>query len=155
MKIERSVAVKIKAVLDGYEEQIEDYAAKNDTRNTRYVNGVRRGFCRALEMLDVAGLEVDRQPIVRNGMPVDCVTFDIDRASVEPDPDEWTEREILNVLSIRCRELEDYVETNRIVKHKVLSAGAKKMMNGLMAKLGKVVEYCDVGSRLADENAVS
>lgn len=151
MKVERGIAEKIKAVLDGYEEQIDDYAGKNDTRNTRYVNGVRRGFCRALQMLDVTGLEVDCQPVVRNGMPVDCVTFDVDRASVEPDPGEWTEREILNVLSIRCKELEDYVETNRIAAHKVLSAGAKKMMSGLMAKLGKIIEYCDADSQLDEE----
>ena len=153
MKIERNIAEQLKAVLDGYEEQINDYANRNDQKNTRYINGVRRGFCRALKMLDVAGIEVDQQPVVRNGIPVDCVTFDVNRASVEPDPRDWTEREILNVISIRCRELEDYVETNRICKHKVLSAGAKKMMSGLMAKLGKVIEYCDASSSLNGDEA--
>lgn len=148
MKIERKIAEEINSVLEGYEEQIDDYANRNDQKNTRYVNGVRRGFCRALQMLDVSGLEVDQKPVVRNGMPVDCVTFDVDRASVEPDPREWTEREILNVLSIRCKELENYVETNRICAHKVLGAGAKKMMSGLMTKLGKIIEYCDASSSL-------
>lgn len=153
MKIERKIAEQIKAVMDGYEEQIVDYANRNDQKNTRYVNGVRRGFCRALQMLDISGVEVDRQPVVRNGMPVDCVTFDVDRASVEPDPRDWTEREILNVISNRCKELEDYVETNRICAHKVLSAGAKKMMSGLMAKLGKVIEYCEASFSLSGDDA--
>ncbi len=148
MKLERIAAEQIKAVLDGYEEQINDYANRNDQKNTSYINGVRRGFCRALQMLDVAGIEVDQVPVVRSGMQVDCVRFDVDRASVDPDPRDWTEREILNVISIRCKELEDYVETNRIRKHKVLSAGAKKMMSGLMAKLGKIIKYCDASSRL-------
>ena len=153
MKIERNIAEQVKAVLNGYEEQIDDYANRNDQKNARYVNGVRRGFCRALQMLDVSGLEVDQKPVVRNGMPVDCVTFDVDRASVEPDPRDWTEREILNVLAIKCRELEDYVETNRICAHKVLGAGAKKMMSGLMAKLGKIIEYCDASFSLSVDNA--
>lgn len=153
MKIERKIAEQIKAVMDGYEEQIVDYANRNDQKNTRYVNGVRRGFCRALQMLDISGVEVDRQPVVRNGMPVDCVTFDVDRASVEPDPRDWTEREILNVISNRCKELEDYVETHRICAHKVLSAGAKKMMSGLMAKLGKVIEYCEASFSLSGDDA--
>ena len=153
MKIERKKAEQIKTVLDGLEEQIDHYANKNDQKNARNLNGVRRGFCRALKMLDVAGVEIDLMRIVRNGIPVDCVTFDVNRASVEPDPRDWTEREILNVLSIRCRELEDYVETNRICANKVLGAGAKKMMSDLMAKLGKVIEYCDASSSLSDDEA--
>lgn len=153
MKVERITAEQIKAVLDGYEEQINDYANRNDQKNKRYIDGVRRGFCRALKMLDVAGIEVDQVPVVRNGMQVDCVTFDVNRASAEPDPRDWTEREILNVISNRCKELEDYVETNRICKHKILSAGAKKMMSGLMAKLGKIIKYCDASSSLNGDEA--
>ena len=33
----------------------------------------------------VAGIEVDQVPVVRNGMYVDCVSFDVGRASVDPD----------------------------------------------------------------------
>ena len=85
MKIERIAAEQIKAVLDGYEEQIAYYSDRGDKMNVRYINGVRSGFCRALQMLDVAGIEVDQVPVVRNGMHVDCVSFDVGRASVDPD----------------------------------------------------------------------
>ena len=85
MKLERIAAEQIKAVLDGYEEQIAYYSDRGDKMNVSYINGVRSGFCRALQMLDVAGIEVDQVPVVRNGMYVDCVSFDVDRASADPD----------------------------------------------------------------------
>ena len=85
MKIERISAEQIKAVLDGYEEQIAYYSDRGDKMNVSYINGVRSGFCRALQMLDVAGIEVDQMSVVRNGVRVDCVSFDVGRASVDPD----------------------------------------------------------------------
>ncbi len=85
MKIERIAAEQIKAVLDGYEEQIAYYSDRREKMNVRYINGVRSGFCRALQMLDVAGIEVDQVLVLRNGVRVDCVSFDVDRASVDPD----------------------------------------------------------------------
>ena len=84
MKIERIAAEQIKAVLDGYEEQIAYYSDRGDKMNLRYINGVRSGFCRALQMLDVAGIEVNQVPVLRNGMYVD-LSFDVDRASADPD----------------------------------------------------------------------
>ena len=85
MKIERIAAEQIKAVLDGYEEQIAYYSDRGEKMNIRYINGVRSGFCRALQILDVAGIEVDQVLVLRKGVRVDCVRFDVDRASVDPD----------------------------------------------------------------------
>ena len=84
MKIERIAAEQIKAVLDGYEEHIAYYSDRGEKMNVRYINGVRSGFCRALQMLDVAGIEVDQVLVLRKGVRVDCVSFDVDRASADP-----------------------------------------------------------------------